>query len=71
ADERYAPLLIGLGLRRLSVTPRVVPAIKTKVRELKAAELADLAGQCMAFRTASEVQQHVESYLEGALSLQY
>jgi phosphotransferase system enzyme I (PtsI) len=70
ADERYAPLLIGLGLRRLSVAPRVVPSIKTRIRELQAAELASLAEQCMAFRTAAEVQRHVESYLEGALSLQ-
>ena len=70
ADERYAPLLIGLGLRRLSVSPRVVPTIKTKIREHSAADLASLAEQCMAFRTAAEVQQHVESYLEGALSLQ-
>ncbi|HTQ79964.1 MAG TPA: phosphoenolpyruvate--protein phosphotransferase [Thermoanaerobaculia bacterium] len=70
ADERYAPLLVGLGLRRLSMAPRLVPAIKTKLREFSAAQLASLADQCMAFRTASEVQQHVESYLEGALSLQ-
>jgi len=70
ADERYAPLLIGLGLRRLSVSPRVVPTIKTRIREHSAAELASLAEQCMAFRTAAEVQQHVESFLEGALSLQ-
>ncbi|HZF13823.1 MAG TPA: phosphoenolpyruvate--protein phosphotransferase [Thermoanaerobaculia bacterium] len=69
ADERYAPLLIGLGLRRLSVAPRLVPSIKTRIRELAATELASLADQCMAFRTASEVQRHVESYLEGALSL--
>jgi phosphotransferase system enzyme I (PtsI) len=70
ADERYAPLLIGLGLRRLSVSPRVVPTIKTKLREHSAADLARLAERCMAFGTAAEVQQHVESYLEGALSLQ-
>jgi len=70
ADERYAPLLLGLGLRRLSVSPRIVPTIKTKIRELSAAELACLADRCMAFQTAAEVQQHVESYLEGALSLQ-
>jgi phosphotransferase system enzyme I (PtsI) len=70
ADERYAPLLIGLGLRRLSVSPRVVPTIKTKIREHSAADLSSLAEQCMAFRTAAEVQQHVESFLEGALSLQ-
>jgi phosphotransferase system enzyme I (PtsI) len=69
ADERYAPLLIGLGLRRLSVAPRVVPTIKTEIREVSTVELARLAQECMVFRTAADVQQHVESYLEGALSL--
>ena len=67
ADERYAPLLIGLGLRRLSMAPRVVPTIKTKIREMEAAQLASLAEECLGFRTAAEVQQHVESFLERAL----
>jgi phosphotransferase system enzyme I (PtsI) len=65
ADARYAPLLIGMGLRRLSMSPRVVPEIKTRIRELSAARLAELAEQCMAFGTATEVQQHLESFLEA------
>jgi len=64
ADVRYAPLLIGMGLRRLSMSPRVVPEIKMRIRELAASRLAELAEQCMAFGTAAEVQQHVESFLE-------
>ena len=65
ADARYAPLLIGMGLRRLSMSPRVVPEIKTRIRELSAAHLAELAEQCMAFGTAAEVQQHLDSFLEA------
>jgi phosphotransferase system enzyme I (PtsI) len=64
-DARYAPLLIGMGLRRLSMSPRVVPEVKTRIRELSAAQVADLADQCMAFGTATEVQQHLESFLEA------
>jgi phosphotransferase system enzyme I (PtsI) len=64
ADVRYAPLLIGMGLRRLSMSPRVVPEIKTRIRELSAARLAELAEECMAFGTAAEVQQHLETFLE-------
>jgi phosphotransferase system enzyme I (PtsI) len=70
ADERYAPLLVGLGLRRMSVAPRIVPTIKTEIRGLKAADLSNLADRCMAFGTAAEVQQHVESFLGEALALQ-
>jgi len=65
ADVRYAPLLIGMGLRRLSMSPRVVPEIKTRIRELSAARLAELAEQCMAFSTALEVQEHLDSFLEA------
>ncbi len=65
ADARYAPLLVGLGLRRLSMSPRVVPEVKTRLRELSAANLAELADQCMAFGTAAEVQQHLDSFLEA------
>jgi phosphotransferase system enzyme I (PtsI) len=64
ADLRYAPLLIGMGLRRLSMSPRVIPEIKTRIRELSAVRLAELADRCMAFSTAAEVQQHLEGYLE-------
>jgi phosphotransferase system enzyme I (PtsI) len=65
ADARYAPLLIGMGLRRLSMSPRVVPEIKTRIRELSAARLAELAEECMAFGTAMEVQEHLDSFLEA------
>lgn len=46
ADERAAPLLVGLGVRELSVTPRAVPAVKMAVRGVhgrQAAETAQLA----------------------------
>src|SRR5829696_4504599 len=39
ADPRYALLLVGLGLRRLSMSPRRIPEVKTWIRELSAAEL--------------------------------
>src|SRR6185295_10858596 len=34
ADERAAALLVGLGVRELSVAPRAVPGIKEAVRAL-------------------------------------
>jgi phosphotransferase system enzyme I (PtsI) len=66
-DARHALLLIGMGLRRLSMTPRRIPEIKTWLRRASAAELAELAGRCMRFSTAGEVQQHVESFFASAM----
>ena len=67
ADPRYALLLVGLGLRRISMSPRQIPEVKTWLREASAAELAELAGRCMEHSTAAEVQRHMESFFECSL----
>ncbi len=69
ADPRHALLLIGMGLRRLSVSPRRIPEIKTWIRDASAAELAEAAQQCLAFSTAGEVQRHMDSFFECAVAL--
>ncbi len=66
-DTRHALLLIGMGLRRLSMSPRRIPEIKTWLRRMSAAELAELAERCMCYGTAAEVQQHVESFFAAAM----
>jgi phosphotransferase system enzyme I (PtsI) len=68
AEPSYALLLVGMGLRRLSVSPRRIPEIKTWIRELSAAELAELAQRCMGFSTAAEVQAHLRSFVECVVS---
>ena len=64
ADPRFALLLVGLGLRRLSMSPRQIPEVKTCIREFSVTDLAELATRCMEHGTAAEVQQHLDSYLE-------
>jgi phosphotransferase system enzyme I (PtsI) len=64
SDARCALLLVGMGLRRLSVSLRRIPEIKTWIRETSAAELADVANGCLAHATAADVQRHLESFLE-------
>lgn len=63
ADPRCAALLVGLGLRRLSMSPRAIPEVKTRIRELAAGELAELAERCARLATADEVLQQVDAYL--------
>src|SRR6185295_3546576 len=67
ADPRYALLLTGLGLRRLSMSPRQVPEVKSWLRESTAADLADLAASCMGYSTAAEVQEHLDQHFACAL----
>ncbi len=68
ADPRYALLLVGLGLRRLSMAPSRIPEVKTWIRELSTTELTQLAERCLTFCTAGEVQQNLESFFETKLS---
>jgi phosphotransferase system enzyme I (PtsI) len=64
ADPGFALLLVGLGLRRLSMSPRQIPEVKTWIREATVAELNDLSLRCLEHSTAGEVQRHLEGFLE-------
>lgn len=67
SDLRYAPLLVGLGLRTLSLTPRSVPPLKTRLRELRVAELRELAERCLTATTASDVEEILGAALNDML----
>ncbi len=68
ADPRYALLLIGMGLRRLSVSPRRIPEIKSWLREVSATDLTELAEGSLAHSTAAEVLVHLETFLDSAVT---
>jgi phosphotransferase system enzyme I (PtsI) len=68
ADARYAPLLVGLGLRRLSLTPRSIPTLKTRLRELRVSDLEELAERCLAAPTAGEVEEILGTTLHSLLA---
>ncbi|MCB1056696.1 MAG: hypothetical protein KDD11_14435, partial [Acidobacteria bacterium] len=63
ADPKMAPLLVGLGLRRMSVSPRLVPVIKSSIRACSAADLAELATRCLELDTAEAVERMLEEFL--------
>jgi multiphosphoryl transfer protein len=57
ADDRATPLLVGLGVRELSVTPRAVPAVKQRVRGLDSGAAAALAAAASAADGANAVRE--------------
>lgn len=57
ADERAAALLVGLGVRELSVTPAAIPTIKQTVRTLDSAAAADLGALALGAESASAVRE--------------
>ncbi|MGB5163589.1 MAG: phosphoenolpyruvate--protein phosphotransferase [Thermoanaerobaculia bacterium] len=62
-DQRYTALLLGMGLRRLSVSPRSIPEIKSQIRGLEVRGLAEATERCLTMRSAAEVERCLDSYL--------
>jgi multiphosphoryl transfer protein len=56
ADEQAAALLLGLGVRELSVTPRAVPRVKQAVRAVDLAEARTLAAAALTAESAAAVR---------------
>ncbi len=68
SDPRLAALLLGLGLRRLSMAPRSIPAIKTFLRGQRIRALEALAKECLELGTAAEVEARVAATLPSLWS---
>lgn len=63
SDPKYIPLLIGMGLRRLSVTPHVIPELKEVIRSIDVRQAEDIAAHAQTL----EVARDVENFLRGEL----
>jgi phosphoenolpyruvate-protein kinase (PTS system EI component) len=57
SDARLAPLLVGLGVDELSMTPTALPAIRDALGHRSAQELLDLAQKVLQLKTVAEVEQ--------------
>lgn len=59
SDELAIPLLVGLGVRELSVAPPAVPRVKAAIRELDVERCASLARQALTLAGANDVRKLV------------
>jgi phosphotransferase system enzyme I (PtsI) len=50
-----APLLVGLGIDELSMSPNLVPLVKGMIRSMRYHETEDLAAEAMASGSASGI----------------
>lgn len=62
-ETLYTPLLVGLGVRQFSATPRKIPEIKRVVRSLTVSECKAVARECLQMETASEVSRYLRDTL--------
>jgi len=61
SEPKYTMLLLGLGLRTLSLIPQMIPDIKKIIRSVTLAECQQLAGAAL---EADSSEQVVESLME-------
>lgn len=59
ADPILTPFLLGIGLRRLSMSSRSIPIIKERIRALDIQGLDATAEECLAFATAADVRRYL------------
>ncbi len=67
-EPLYAMLLLGLGIRQLSMPPHQLPEIKRVIRGIRLEEAEALAAEALRCPTAREVVELLESTLRRALA---
>jgi phosphoenolpyruvate-protein kinase (PTS system EI component) len=62
-DPFQALVLIGLGVRELSMSATAIPRVKAAIRAVEARVLARLAESCLVLPTAGEIESRIRSEL--------
>jgi phosphotransferase system enzyme I (PtsI) len=66
ADPVLAPLLVGLGIDELSVSPQVVPLVKDAVRKISFEKCVALAETALGCRSGAEALRHCRELVRAA-----
>ncbi|MGL1902420.1 MAG: phosphoenolpyruvate--protein phosphotransferase [Fibrobacterales bacterium] len=61
SDAHAVPILIGLGIDKLSATVPAIPAVKAQIRDLSLADCKTLAEQALTQESAADVRTLVQS----------
>ncbi len=56
-NVRLAPLLVGLGVDELSMTPTALPLVRTELARWSSQELSEMAEKVLHLKTITEVEQ--------------
>ena len=69
-DPMLAWVLIGLGLRNLSMAPRQIPVVKSIVRATRVSEAERLLAQAMTMSTETEIEELVYGAMKKRFPLE-
>lgn len=59
SDPQAVPILIGLGVKELSVSVPTIPSIKAQIRNLSLADCQQLAARALALKSGAEIRDLV------------
>lgn len=62
ADTMAAPLLIGMGLEYMSVSPSVIPYLKKIIRNINYKDAKILADECLLLKTEQEITEKISEF---------
>ena len=63
-DILALPLLLGMGLDSLSVSPAVIPSLKKIIRSITFKEAQKVARQCLQMNTVAEIKFVLDGFLQ-------
>ncbi|MCL4152743.1 UNVERIFIED_CONTAM: hypothetical protein GTU68_065553 [Idotea baltica] len=61
SDSKFLPLLLGMGLRQISVSPQAIPTLKSMVRNMSLADAEEIAARV----SELELSRDIESLLRS------
>lgn len=64
ADTLAIPLLLGLGLDSLSISPSTIPYAKRIIRSISFAKAKKLADKCLEYSTEEEITSEIEKFFQ-------
>jgi phosphotransferase system enzyme I (PtsI) len=67
AEPLYIPLLIGIGLRSLSVAPHLLPEVKSVIRSIRVQEARELANTCLRLPDSQDVNEELRRWVRQHL----
>jgi phosphotransferase system enzyme I (PtsI) len=68
ADPLQSLVLLGLGVRELSMNPAAIPRVKAALRGVAASRAQEVATACLGLATAAEIEATLRRELAGALA---
>ena len=69
-DPIFAPLLLGLGIDSLSMTPSSLPAVKFIVRAMKMSDARELAAVALKMNSAKEIFARCEAFYRARVKVE-